>query len=161
MSEHENINLPMSFEDKAHEALVSLWWTGTLLKKFSRKFFMANGTSEAQFNLLNALKYSPGPLTQNELSQRLLVDKSNITGLIDRMEKAGLIQRDQVPGDRRSYHVTLTELGVEVTDQLDAPYWQVVADLMSSFTQTEHGEIIQLMKKLRATLAKIEPDNGN
>jgi DNA-binding MarR family transcriptional regulator len=156
MNKQENINLPMPFKDKAHEALVSIWWTSILLKRFAQKFFKAQGSSEAQFNLLSMLKRSDEPLTQKELSQKLLVDKSNVTGLIDRMEQAGLITRDSVPGDRRSYHISMTPAGQKLVDQLEKLYWPMVADTMSSFTKTEHRELIRLTQKLRAALADKE-----
>lgn len=161
MDLREKIDLPMLIEDEAREAMVAFWWTSTLLKKVSRRFFRERDSSEAQFNLLMALKYadgpmgqSDGPLTQNELSRKLLVDKSNITGLIDRMEALGLIKRNEVANDRRSYHISLTEAGRETIDRLEDPYRDVIAGIMASFTPEEHGELIRLTRKLRVALSE-------
>jgi len=160
MNVRANVELPMPFADEAREAMVAFWWTSTLLKKVSRRFFRQRGSSEAQFNLLMALKYvhgpdsqADGPLTQNELSRRLLVDKSNVTGLIDRLEALGLIRRNQVANDRRSYHISLTDAGREMIDTLEVPYRDVIARVMSPFTPAEQRELIRLTRKLRVALA--------
>ena len=154
-----DVDLPMSFVDKSRKALVGYWWTSTLLKKIARRFFARHGSSEAQFNLLVVLRYSDGPdavsdvlMTQNELSRRLLVDKSNITSLIDRMERDGLIRRNTVPGDRRSYHISLTDAGREAIDRIDPLYEEVAADVMSGFSPVERDELIRLTRKLRLAL---------
>ena len=91
-------------------------------------------------------------MPQNELSRKLLVDKSNITSLIDRMERDGLIRRNAVPGDRRSYHISLTDAGREAIDRIDPLYMKVAADLMAGFTPAERDELIRLTRKLRLAL---------
>ena len=154
-----DVDLPMSFVDKSRRALVGFWWTSTLMKKIARQFFARQGSSEAQFNLLAVLRYSDGPesesagpMTQNELSRKLLVDKSNITSLIDRMERDGLIRRNAVPGDRRSYHISLTDAGHEAIDRIDPLYEEVAAQVMSGFSPVERDELIRLTRKLRLAL---------
>ena len=123
-----------------------------MLKKVSRRFFRDNYSSEAHFNLLATLRKSEEPLTQNDLSQKLLVDKSNITGLLDKLEAVGQIKRNKVPGDRRSYHVTLTKAGTEFVEGLDALYSEMVEQVMSVFTNQQCDELIELTRKLRISL---------
>lgn len=148
----DNVDLPMVLDDRNQEAMVSFWWTGTLLKKSARSFFKSCGTSEAQFNLLMTLKRSDAPLTQNDLSRELLVDKSNITGLLDKLEEQALIKRNRVAGDRRSYHITLTESGRKLIDEVDPLYAETVAGIMSRFSPEERDELIRLTRKLRSAL---------
>jgi len=152
MTANDNIDIPAKLNTKDLEAIVGFWWTSTLLKKLSRRFFKGLGSSEAFFNVLITLRRAEGPLTQNEISQRLLVDKSNVTGLLDRLVKAGLVQRNNVEGDRRSYHVTLTPAGVKLTDELDVHYEQTAAQLMAGFTEAERDEMIRLTHKLREAM---------
>jgi DNA-binding MarR family transcriptional regulator len=155
MSHAEPTDLPMEFEDKAHEALVSTWWTGTLLKKAFRRFFRKAVGSEAQFNVLMVLESSEEDLNQNDLSNRLLIDKSNVTGLIDRMEDQDLVRRNTVPGDRRSYHITLTENGRNLVEQVKGPYLEKVQQAMEGFTPAEQKELTRLTSKLRARLSEL------
>lgn len=154
MTKHQ-VDLPMEFTDKAHEALVSVWWTGVLLRRASRGFFRDSLSSEAEFNLLMILKNSSSPQTQNDLSRKLLVDKANVTVLVDRMEEAGLIRRNDVPGDRRRYHITLTARGRTTIDAIDREYFKRVKRVMGTLTGREHAAIIELTRKLREGLARL------
>jgi len=146
------IDLPLPQPDRQHEAIVSFWWTSAMLKKVSRRFFRENYSSEAHFNLLMTLRRSKTSMTQNELSQKLLVDKSNITGLLDKLEALGQIKRNKVPADRRSYHVTLTKTGRELVESLDELYSEMVRQVMSDFTEEECEQIVSLTRKLRISL---------
>ena len=62
-----------------------------------------------------------GPLSSASLSRRLYVTPSNVTGIIDRLEKKGLVKRARKEGDRRVALITLTEKGTELSHTLPDP----------------------------------------
>ncbi len=68
------------------------------------------GLSVPQHDVLATLTEREG-VTQQELAQRLYVTKGNISGLIDRLEAASLVERRPIPNDRRAYAIYLTEEG--------------------------------------------------
>jgi DNA-binding MarR family transcriptional regulator len=68
------------------------------------------GLSIPQFDLLSTLTEQEG-LSQQELAARLYVTKGNVSGLLDRMVEAGLVERRAIPGDRRSNALHLTPKG--------------------------------------------------
>jgi DNA-binding MarR family transcriptional regulator len=68
------------------------------------------GLSIAQFDLLSTLTEAEG-ITQRDLAERLYVTKGNVSGLVDRLVEAGLVDRRAIPGDRRSYALHLTDEG--------------------------------------------------
>jgi MarR family transcriptional regulator, organic hydroperoxide resistance regulator len=70
----------------------------------------AIGLSIPQFDLLSNLTEREG-LTQQELAERLYVTKGNVSGLVDRLVEAGLVERRALAGDRRSHALHLTERG--------------------------------------------------
>lgn len=70
----------------------------------------AIGLSVPQCDVLTTLTEREG-VTQSELAVRLYVTKGNISGLIDRMAAAGLVERRASAGDRRSHAIYLTEQG--------------------------------------------------
>jgi len=152
MATREGLDLPIEFRDTIHKALVSVWWTGMLIGRVSRKFFGEHVSSEAQFNLLLVLWRADGPVPQSELGRKLLVDKSNITGLLDRLAKAGLVRRKRVAGDRRSYHVVLTEKGRGLIERLDADYEHKVREVMAGFSEEECADLVRLTRKVREGL---------
>jgi len=65
-----------------------------------------------QAHLLREL--APGPRPMGELAGRLSCDASNVTGLADRLESRGLVERGPSPGDRRVKVLTLTDEGQRV-----------------------------------------------
>lgn len=74
------------------------------------------GLSIPQFDLLSTLTEQEG-LSQQELAERLYVTKGNVSGLVDRMVEAGLVERRAIPGDRRSNALHLTEKGRALAEQ--------------------------------------------
>jgi DNA-binding MarR family transcriptional regulator len=73
----------------------------------------ALGLSIPQFDLLSTLTEREG-VSQQELAQRLYVTKGNVSGLVDRLVEAGLVERRALPGDRRSHALHLTAQGREL-----------------------------------------------
>ncbi|MEU5952541.1 MarR family transcriptional regulator [Streptomyces sp. NPDC047525] len=61
-----------------------------------------------------------GPAAMRSLADTLTCDASNMTGIIDRLEKRGLVRREPSPSDRRVKNVVLTAEGERVTDALRA-----------------------------------------
>lgn len=74
------------------------------------------GLSIPQFDLLSTLTEQEG-LSQQDLAERLYVTKGNVSGLLDRMVEAGLVERRALPGDRRSNALHLTAKGRALAEQ--------------------------------------------
>ena len=83
----------------------------------------------SQFAVLEAL-YHKGTLTQGELSQKVLKSVSNMTTVIDNLERDGLVRRERDAHDRRVIHVHLTEAG---SSKLEAVFPGHVAALVEEF----------------------------
>jgi DNA-binding MarR family transcriptional regulator len=84
-----------------------------------------------------------GSLSSADLSRQMYVTPSNITGIIDRLEKKGLVERIRKPGDRRVALITLTqsgqELGKTIPDPIEKKFVNQLADL-----ETEHLQILAM-----------------
>lgn len=138
----------------AHEAFLSIYFTGTCIKKAATRFLGEYGLSDAQFNLLMMLKHQGAGegLTQSQLGEMMLVNRANVTGLVDRMEKAGLVQREGDPTDRRANRVRLTDAGRELVNRVDPIYGQEMARVMSALNKIEIAEMIRSLEKVREKL---------
>lgn len=114
----------------------------------SHRLFRPLGLTGAQFNVLNLLAAASGGVSQRELGDRLLVDRSNVTGLLDRMEKAGWVRRADHPEDRRVYLVTLTPAGRTLWAKANPLYLEVVAQVTAGLTAQRMGECIETLDRL-------------
>src|SRR5919197_4265703 len=91
-----------------YQALLQLLRTAEALWNASRLFFARWDLGPSQFNVLHLLYGQPEGCTQVELSRWLIMHRSNVTGLVDRLEARGLVRRRDNTNDRRAYRVVLT-----------------------------------------------------
>ncbi len=90
----------------------------------------------AQAGILFLLKQQDGR-TMTELSQVLGLDNSTITGLIDRLEKAGFVKRNSNPGDRRLSHIYVTPGGLEEANKAKNVIKKVNEEIKKDFSPGE------------------------
>ncbi len=99
--------------------------------------------------------------TQLALAQRLGVDRTVMTYLLDDLERAGLITRVPDPADRRARHVRLTEQGLSTFRSLDARLRQVEARVLAPLDEAERGTFRSLLLRIATradTLAPVAHD---
>ena len=86
MKLHQELKLRQPLVSDNHEALLNLVRTSSMLLKLSDRFFSQFGLTDSQFNILMILNdYNSDGLSQQELSNHLIVTKSNMVGLVDRL----------------------------------------------------------------------------
>ena len=107
-----------------YQALLQLLRTAEALWNASRTFFARWDVSPSQFNLLNLLTDHPDGRSQTDLSRELITHRSNVTGLVDRLEQRGLVARRDVDTDRRAYRVVLTPAGTALLRQILPHYYR-------------------------------------
>lgn len=90
----------------------------------SRIFFERWDLSPSQFNILNLLHDHPEGVSQTELGRMLIMHRSNVTGLVDRLEGRGLLERREVVADRRAYRVVLTPPGLKLVREILPLYYK-------------------------------------
>ena len=131
--------------------------TSNALLRASRRIFKPFGLSEAQFNVLHILRDAATNLSQRELSDILIVDRSNVTGLVDRMEAAGWVKRLPVPGDRRAYQVCLTPLGRKLWQNVYPHYEQAAAKVVAGLTPAQVRRTRQALAAVEQQAATLRP----
>lgn len=140
-----------------YQALIQLLRTAEELWNSSRVFFARWDLSPSQFNVLNLLFSQPNGLSQSDLSRLLIMHRSNATGLVDRLERRGLLRREDVPEDRRTYRVLLTPEGRGLLAEIYPHYYaaahQVWADTPDTRVQALLTELQQLTRNAEAVAA--------
>jgi DNA-binding MarR family transcriptional regulator len=105
------------------------------------------GLTCPQFDVIATLGNTPG-MTMGQLAEQTLVTKGTLTGIIDRLEKKGLVRREVPPENRRCFVIVLTEAGEQV---FETAFPAHIAYLKARFGQLSEPE----METIRSTLQKL------
>jgi DNA-binding MarR family transcriptional regulator len=151
MSLSEEIGFPRALANEDHEALLNILVTGEFLKKESTRLFEPLGITGAQFNILILLlaQTEDGTMSQSDLGRLLTVNRSNVTGLVDRLEKLGLVVRVSDNGDRRVNRVSLTEEGRKTAHQGQELYLGRIHTIMKALNREEWRILSVMLSKIR------------
>jgi MarR family transcriptional regulator, lower aerobic nicotinate degradation pathway regulator len=101
-----------------------------------------------QFGLMGFLWQQDG-LTQVELSEKSQVDRTTVGGLIDRLEKIGMVERQPHPLDRRAYQIRLTAKGHAMEQPLTEMAQRATARFTAGLKQEDVGELVRILEILR------------
>jgi DNA-binding MarR family transcriptional regulator len=96
----------------------------------------AIGVSIPQCDVLTTLTEQEG-VSQQELAKRLYVTKGNISGLIDRLEEAGFVERRSTACDRRQHALYLTNAGREMADKAIAVQYRWIASTLGRMGEAD------------------------
>lgn len=146
----------MPSTDATQFVIQTLRTSNTLLRE-SRRLFRPHGLTDAQFNVLNVLGTDGAGLTQRELGDILVVDRSNVTGLLDRMAAAGWVRRVAVPGDRRAWRVQLTAAGTRLWRTVSPLYERAVAEAVRPIGAANIRAAIRALAQLEDRAKQIAP----
>ncbi len=138
--------------DTAPRLIHEIVATADLFLRESQRLFRPHGLTAPQYNVLNILASAPDErgLSQRELGDILVVDRSNVTGLIDRMEKCGWVRRADDPSDRRIYRVELTPKGRKLWAKVEPRYLEVVAQVTAGVDAKQMQGTLALLSNLQA-----------
>ena len=109
-----------------------------------------------RFDLLANLSRADGQ-TLASLSRSMLVTAGNLTGLVDRAARDGLVERRSDPTDRRAWRVHLTPKGARAFHEAERRHATKVARVFASLTPAEMETLVALLDKVKATLREPEP----
>jgi DNA-binding MarR family transcriptional regulator len=105
-----------------------------------------------RFDLMAALDRAPAGLTMGELSERLKVSNGNVTGVVERLVREGLVERTALPTDRRSYKVALTAAGRTAFAPMAVRHAGWIDSLLGDLSDGEIEQLMGLLGRLRRTV---------
>src|SRR5579862_9602534 len=145
------------FTSAAEEAVLNIVRTSDQLQiRFARLLREYGLTSPTQYNILRILRGEGKPLPILEIASRTITVVPGITGLIDRLEGAGFVNRLRCEKDRRIIYVALTDQALTTLAALDEPLAHLHDKLLGHLSQDELKELIGLLEKARAPWADEE-----
>ncbi len=110
------------------------------------------GTTLPRFDLLAQLERVDDGLLLGELSRRMMVSNGNMTGLVERLVRSGLIERNLSEADRRAVRVRLTADGRRVFAEMAAAHAGWVAELFAEVSEDEQKALWSRLGRLEAAV---------
>ncbi len=117
--------------------------------------FRLHGLRQGEFDVLAALRRSGAPYTMipSELSAVLMTSRAGMTSRLDRLEAAGLVERNLDPADRRSFQIVLTDKGREVIDATLTDHAANLAGLAEGLTPEDAATLNRIVRGLLGALS--------
>ena len=144
------------FESPEQEAALSILRTSDQLQIRFARLLREQGLTTSQYNVLRILRGEGKPLPILEIASRTITIVPGITGLIDRLEQAGFVNRVRCEKDRRVIYVALADHGTKSLAALDEPLAALHRKLLGHLSGAELKEIIRLLEKIREPLAETD-----
>ena len=138
-----------------YEASVELFRISEALWEASRVYLARWDLSPSQFNILNLLHGEPEGCTQVELGRQLIMHRSNVTGLLDRLAARGLVQRRDLPDDRRAFNVVLTDSGEKLMQQIRPNYYESLEKMWVGLEAEEAKALILKLQRIAANANEV------
>lgn len=137
------------FDSREQEAMLNLLRTNDLFQNRFGRLFREYGLTSSQYNVLRILRGAGKPLPCCEIVDRMIQVVPAMTGLLDRLEQLGFVERERCSEDRRVIYVSLTEQARSVLGQLDKPVLELHRGLLGHLSAAELQELTRLLEKAR------------
>lgn len=120
------------------------------------------GMTQAKWITLLLLARAPSGLTQKELASRLAIEGATLVGLLDRLTADGLVERREVPHDRRSKTVHLTAGAQPLLEEITGRATALRRELLAGIEPAELEQCLSVLERIRsATEAFSHPEEDN
>jgi DNA-binding MarR family transcriptional regulator len=137
------------FELPEQEAMLNLLRTADQLQiRFSR-LFRHFGLTPQQYNVLRILRGEGRTLPILEIAARMITVVPGITGLVDRLESASLVERKRCDQDRRVIYVAITPRALDILAEIDAPLNELHREVLGHLSSDELTTLSRLLEKAR------------
>ncbi|HIQ05983.1 MAG TPA: MarR family transcriptional regulator, partial [Anaerolineae bacterium] len=137
--------------DRVHQildAVMHLTWAGH--KQFASELSQL-GLTPPQFFALAFITHQVAGCPIHRVAEATYQERATMTGILDRLERAGLIQRERSHRDRRQWIITPTDAGKEIIARVTRWRLQSLEEALADFTQEELDELHRLLSKLLVT----------
>lgn len=146
----DEIKQNQPFTSLGEEAALNIARTAAVLEHSMIDLFRSHDITPTQYNVLRILRGAgTSGLCRNEVRDRLIAQVPDTTRLLDRMADMGLLVRTRQTDDRRFVTTQITEKGLALLTELDAPLKAANKQLFEHMTDAELLSLIAALEKVR------------
>ncbi len=117
------------------------------------------GVTPTQLTVIKLL-HEVGDLSLGTLAREIRAHNATVTGIVDRMESAGLVERARSEEDRRVWIIRLTAAGKKVAERAKVSPWDTLRNALSSLPQADQEKLTQILKKIASTVTTEATDGA-
>ncbi|MSP58954.1 MAG: MarR family transcriptional regulator [Myxococcales bacterium] len=122
-------------------------------RRLAREVAARHGVTPTQLSVLKLLR-EIGDLKLGDLSRRIQAQNSTVTGIVDRMEEAGLVLRSRSADDRRVWTIALTEQGRAVAEGADVGPWETLRAALSALPRADKRKLVEILNQVAGNVAR-------
>ncbi|MEM9353406.1 MAG: MarR family transcriptional regulator [Planctomycetota bacterium] len=137
------------FESPEQEAALNVLRTSDWIENRIGRLLRDFGLTNSQYNVLRILRGAGGPLPSLEVADRMIRVVPAITGLIDRLEKQGLVSRRRCSEDRRVVYIEIAREGKKLLAKIDKPLAELHIGLLGHLSKSDQRQLSNLLERAR------------
>lgn len=137
--------------DQVLEAIIYLYTESRRITKELARRAELTGPQLTVVKMLESL----GDLSLSDLSERIRAQNSTVTGIIDRMEREGLVVRTRSTEDKRVVRIRLTEKGARIAREIPVEPMEIFRSALAGLSATEMRDLLKVLTKLARRVQSI------
>ena len=136
-----------SFKEDLDRIVEAIIYLVTESRRLSKDEAQQYGVTPTQLSVLKLLQ-EIGDLSLGHLSRQIRAHNSTVTGIVDRMEAAGLVERARSDEDRRVWIIRLTPQGRKVAERAKVSPWDLLRNALAALPPADNEKLTVILKKL-------------
>src|SRR4051812_32725209 len=159
---HPPVSPPVASENRPEvdaivETIIYLYTESRRLTKGMASQFGLTGPQLTVIKLLETFQ----DLSLSSLSERIRAQNSTVTGIIDRMEREGLVRRERSTTDRRVVYIRLSEKGARLARQIEVEPMEIFRSALLGLSQADLRDMFRILNKLQKRVrARVSTDGA-
>jgi DNA-binding MarR family transcriptional regulator len=138
------------FESNYHKAVINIIYTANWLRDRQMEVFKAFDVLPQHYNVLRIIKGKhPEPCSPGEIKEVMLDKGNDVTRLVDKLVKKGLVKRNLCESNRRKIDLQITEKGLTFLKELNDPMKKQLSVMKKTMSEKEAGLLSDILDKMR------------
>lgn len=138
-----------SFVSEYHKALLNLWFTSNLVRDRQERIFKRYNIKSQHYNVLRIVRgQHPRPATPGYILEVMIDKGRDLTRLVDKLVKMGLLNRCTHEQNRRMVSITITDKGLNLVEEIQLKLDNMLSETQS-LSEEESSQLSDLLDKLR------------
>lgn len=139
---------PTPKERAGQEAVTKLIRVADMITRSLERTFARFDLTGPQYNVLRILRGGGEPLATMKVAERMLQKTPGVTGILDRLQKKGLVRRKRSSEDRRVWLCSITDDGLALLEEMELPVRKANRNAVRGATRKELEELVELLDRL-------------